>query len=153
LLNAVKSYGGYNNIPYAEKEKLLCHYRHKDIKAILFASSHNKCAFCEGKPGESGYIEVEHFAPKSIYPQLAFNWDNLLPVCRKCNEDKSDFDTKIRPIINPAAEDPEGLLTYRDLVMAPLPGTGEEDKAKTTIEVCNLNSPRLYVHIAELSGS
>lgn len=150
LLNAVSHYGGYDKIPTGQKKKLLVHYRHDDIKKSLFRSSHYKCAFCECRPGESGYIEVEHFAPKSIYPELTFSWDNLLPVCRKCNDDKSAFDTQTTPIINPSEEDPEKLITYNMLVMEPAPGSGDEVKAKNTIEVCNLNSPRLYKARSEL---
>lgn len=150
LLEAVKLYGEFSKIPDAEKNKLLSHYRHQDIRSALAESSHYKCAFCECKPGESGNIEVEHFEPKSIYPDQAFDWDNLLPACRKCNEAKTDHDTRIAPIINPAKEDPETLLTYNYLQMVPLDGSGEEDKAKRTIEVCNLNSNRLYSARSEL---
>ena len=144
LLKAVESYGGYSNIPDAEKKSLLSHYKHKDIQKILFESSHQKCAFCECKPGESSNIEVEHFEPKSIYPELAFEWNNLLPSCRKCNEAKLDFDTRVSPIINPTIEDPENLLTYFLLRIVPINGTGEELKAQNTIDVCNLNCERLY---------
>ena len=150
LLDAVRIYGGYSEIPDIEKNKLLSHYRHKDIQNALAESSHYKCAFCECKPGEGGNIEIEHFEPKSIYPDLAFDWDNLLPSCRKCNEAKSDFDTHVTPIINPAKEDPEALLTYKLVQIIPRDGSGEEEKAQNTIEVCDLNSIRLYKARAEL---
>ena len=153
LLDAVKSYGGYSEIPDAERDKLLLHYRHKDIRKALSESSHGKCAFCECKPGESGNIEVEHFEPKSIYPDLTFEWDNLLPSCRKCNEAKSDFDTRISPIINPTKEDPEKLLTYSFLRIIPRNDSGKVEKAHNTIEVCNLNSERLYDARASLMKS
>ena len=144
LLNAVASYGGYDKIPEAEKKSLLSHYKHKDIQKLLFACNHHKCAFCECKPGESSNIEVEHFEPKSIYPELAFEWENLLPSCRKCNEAKLDHDTRKSPIINPTKEDPETLLTYDFLRIIPLQGSGKEEKADNTITVCNLNCDRLY---------
>lgn len=144
LLDAINTYGGYSKIPEVEKSSLLSHYRHKDIQDALFASSHQKCAFCECEPGESGHIEVEHFEPKSLYPALAFEWDNFLPACRKCNEAKLDFDTYVNPIINPAVEDPEQLLTYDYLRIKPRAGSGEESKAQLTIDVCNLNCGRLY---------
>lgn len=144
LLTAVATYGSYSNIPEKEKKQLLSHYKHKDIQDVLFSSSHHKCAFCECKPGESGNIEVEHFEPKSIYPELTFDWNNLLPACRKCNESKLNFDTRVTPIINPATENPEDLLTYSLLRITPLVGSGEEAKAQTTIDVLNLNCERLY---------
>ena len=144
LNDAISSYGSYDKVPTRIKNSLLSHYRHKDIQKELFESSFYKCAFCECKPSESGNIEVEHFAPKSIYPDLAFNWDNFLPSCRKCNEAKSDFDTISYPIINPAKVDPETLLTYDFLRICPMKGTSNEKLAENTIEVCNLNCSRLY---------
>lgn len=144
LLDAINIYGEYSKIPESEKKSLLSHYRHKDIQIALSASSHHKCAFCECIPGESSHIEVEHFEPKSLYPDLAFEWDNLLPSCRICNEAKSDADTRTNPIINPAIEDPEQLLTYSFLRIKPLESSGQEQKAQQTIDVCNLNCERLY---------
>ena len=144
LQNAINAHGGYNKIPQEKKKVLLSHYRHKDIQEALSKSSHGKCAFCECKPGDSGNIEVEHFKPKSIYPDLTFEWDNLLPACRKCNEAKLNHDTGLIPIINPSIEDPETLLTYNFIEICPISGTQHEEKAKNTIEVCNLNCTRLF---------
>lgn len=140
LINAVKQYGGYSSIPKDEKEKLLKNYRHKEIQSALSESSFGKCAFCECIPSESGYLEVEHFAPKSIYYQLAFDWDNLLPVCRICNEAKSSHDTIIEPIVNPSKEDPKSFFDFNYILMVPLRECLDQDKAERTIEVCNLNS-------------
>lgn len=150
LTDAVVDYGGYDKIPSNIKDSLLAHYRHKGIQITLAQSSFYKCAFCECKPGESGNIEVEHFEPKSLYPEGTYDWDNLLPSCRKCNEAKRDYDTRTIPIINPAKEDPEALLTYCLLDICPVEGTVDETKARNTIEVCNLNSPRLHRARADL---
>jgi uncharacterized protein (TIGR02646 family) len=144
LKDAISTYGGYDKIPEVEKESILIHYRHKDIRKALSESSFDKCAFCECKPSESGNIEIEHFAPKSIYPDLTFEWDNLLPSCRKCNEAKSDFDTILEPIINPAIVDPETIFTYDFLRICPIKNIPEEEIASRTINVCNLNNSRLY---------
>ena len=118
------------------------HYRHESIKEKLFASSFSKCAFCESKPAESGNIEVEHFKPKSLYPDLAFYWNNFLPVCRKCNDSKGDHDTGSEPIVNPSVDDPEKIFTYCFLNIVPVSET--DVVAEKTIEVCDLNSERLY---------
>lgn len=152
-MDAVDKYGGYSKIPSKERENLLSHYRHRDIQNTLAKSSYDKCAFCECKPGESSNIEVEHFAPKSIYSDLTFEWDNLLPACQRCNQAKSDFDTIKNPIINPSKIDPETLLTYNCLRIAPILGTVYEEEAKTTIDVCNLNCTRLYRARANLMQS
>lgn len=148
LMEAITGYGDYSKIPTDEKEKLLAHYRHQDIKSILFQSSLQKCAFCETKPGESGNIEVEHFSPKSIYPELAFKWENFLPACRKCNERKDDHDTVINPIVNPYDVNPEDIFHYKDIRIAA--NDVHEEVGERTIRVCGLNSVRLMKPRADI---
>lgn len=148
LKNNIAKYGDYEKIPLSIKNAMWVHYRHHDIKEKLFASSHQKCAFCEAKPAESGNIEVEHFKPKSLYPELAFEWDNFLPVCRKCNDSKSNHDTGKEPIVDPSSDDPETIFTYNFINIVP-----KDDKneiATKTIEICDLNSERLYEARAKL---
>lgn len=148
LKDAINNFGDYSRIPKEQKEKLLLHYRHHEIKIILFQSSFHKCAFCETKPGESGNIEVEHFAPKSIYPELAFKWENFLPACRNCNGSKDDHDTVNAPIINPYEVNPEDIFHYNDIKIAA--NDAHEEVGERTIRVCGLNSARLMKPRADI---
>jgi uncharacterized protein (TIGR02646 family) len=43
------------------------------------------CMYCE----DNEAYQVEHFWPRVIYPELAFEWMNYLYVCGKCNLSKS----------------------------------------------------------------
>jgi uncharacterized protein (TIGR02646 family) len=147
FLAAVDKYGGYKKIPKEEKDRLIGHYRHDQIKQALFPSSFLKCAFCEGKPQENGNIEVEHFFPKSIYPKKIFSWENFLPSCRKCNDSKLVHDTGQEPIINPYDDNPDDYFEYTDILIAPI---NENKKARDTITVCSLNSARLMKPRAEI---
>lgn len=140
---ALTKYGSYKDIPEAEKQKLVSHYRHDEIKNALIASSNGKCAFCECIPSEGGNVEVEHFRPKSIYPKHTFDWSNLLPACRKCNGTKLDHDTIAEPIINPYDYDPESLFYYDDIEMK-VQECPDKQLGLKTIEICGLNSVRLY---------
>ncbi|MGX7004114.1 retron system putative HNH endonuclease [Caballeronia sp. KNU42] len=142
LTTAVEKYGSYKAIPADEKEKLVCFYRHSNIKDALEKSSHGKCAFCESKPAESGNIEVEHFAPKSIYYDLTFDWGNFLPCCRKCNQLKATHDTVVYPIVNPYDQDPNDYFYFQDISLRPICGVNHKVAAET-IEVCGLDSARL----------
>jgi hypothetical protein len=37
-------------------------------------------------------MDVDHYLPSSDFPYLAYCWDNLLPTCKRCNQNiKSDF--------------------------------------------------------------
>lgn len=149
LSDAVSKYGSYKDIPDAEKEKLLTRYRHNDIKEALSLSSHGKCAFCECIPSEGGYIEVEHYKPKSIYPASTFDWLNLLPSCSQCNGSKLHHDTVVEPIVNPYDVDPNGIFYFDGISMKPSPGP-YFDLAKQTIDVCGLETIRLWKPRAEI---
>lgn len=52
------------------------------------------CIFCQQKltiaTGNDDARSVEHFRPKSKYWWLSLSWDNLFPVCIKCNKEKDD---------------------------------------------------------------
>lgn len=148
LLDNIDKYSAYEKIPLEIKNSMWIHYRDKEIKTILFGSSYGKCAFCEAKPAESGNIEVEHFMPKSLYPDKTFEWNNLLPVCRKCNNSKSNHDTGKEAIVNPCEVDPEKIFTYNFLNIEPI--DRDDVVAERTIEVCDLNSERLYDARAKL---
>lgn len=143
LLDTIARYGSYTAIPKEVKESLLKYYRHQDIKDMLFPISHDKCAFCESFPAESGNIEVEHFYPKSLYPTKAFEWENLLPCCRKCNDAKGTLDTMVDTIINPCIENPKDYLGFESLFLISLDDSIDKEKANRTIKKLKLNSSRL----------
>lgn len=145
LLGLVKEYGTYEKIPQKLKNAAIKHYRHQDIKDILFESAYRKCAFCEGFPEDNGNIEVEHFHPKSSYPDETFLWENLLPCCRKCNSAKDAHDTKTKVIINPYINNPEEHLAVSFMRII-----GKDEIGARTIDVCGLQGTRLYRPYSEL---
>ena len=140
--NVIQKFGDFNNIPEELKEKLLNSYKHNDIKDPLFNCSHNKCAYCETK-SYGGYLEVDHFAPKKLYPKLSLKWSNLLPSCKECNINKSTHDTILEPIINPCEVNPEPYFIYEFLSIYPSETAPDIELAERTIRVCNLNRPKL----------
>lgn len=138
LNNSIKKYGSFNKIPEIERDKIVRNYNHRDIKEVLFNCSHEKCSYCEIIPSSS-YMEVDHFEPKSRYLELVLVWDNLLPACRKCNNYKSNHDTRAFPIINPTKINPEPYFDYSFLSINPSKTSPNWDLSKRTIDVCNLN--------------
>ncbi|QYJ99440.1 hypothetical protein K0J45_09700 [Shewanella alkalitolerans] len=149
LKDAIASYGSYKTIPEKEKQKLISHYRNEHVRCALIKSSYGKCAFCECIPSEGGNVEVEHFKPKSIYPELTFEWNNFLPSCRKCNGSKDSHDTGIEPIINPYDIDPKDVFYFEDIEIKAVESSLKESADKT-IEVCGLNTVRLWKPRAEI---
>lgn len=80
-------------------------YSHPEIKSALVTETHRKCAYCESKPLHVAHGDVEHIQPKSIQPELAFEWSNLTLACSKCNGAKSNQEGFIDPyVIEPADE-------------------------------------------------
>lgn len=107
------------------------------ITEPLLKMSSGKCCFCETKVNEeSKYMEVEHFHPKdlTLYPDEVVLWDNLLPICKRCNGKKSNHDTKNEPIIHPVRDNPKAHLKLRNYRFRDLSKLG-----KCTIDVTDLN--------------
>jgi uncharacterized protein (TIGR02646 family) len=110
------------------------------IRETLLQMSSGKCCYCEaeiGKP-DSPYMEVDHFYPKDKYPDEVVQWENLLPVCGKCNKNKLAHDTKKEPIIHPAKDIPK---QYLELITTDNGYTiqGTTPLGKKTEEIIKLN--------------
>lgn len=84
------------------------------IKNALLAESYSKCAYCEAPIG-AGHreIHVDHFMPKSKYPETVVQWDNLIPSCPHCNKSKSDIDPSEYPIVNPYKDEPKEFFILK----------------------------------------
>lgn len=112
------------------------------ISKQLLSMSDGKCCFSECKLVEEGkYLEVEHFYPKSIYPDEVLKWENLLPISSAVNKAKLDHDTKAEPIINPRFDDPKKHLAFKTYRFK-----GKDEIGNTTVEVLNLNDTNLWVN-------
>ena len=149
LKDSIKKHRSFDKIPEAERDRIVRNYHHKDIKEVLFNCSHEKCSYCEIIPSSS-YMEVDHFEPKSLYPELVLDWDNLLPACKKCNSNKLDYDTRTSPIINPTKINPEPFFDYDFLCIKPSNTSPDWVLSKRTIDVCNLNRYELSKERMEL---
>ena len=108
------------------------------VKRFLHKSQHGKCCYCERKR-DKGETDVEHFRPKARvkeageghhgYWWLAYDWENLLIACKKCNQKKGtrfplkdekkrvyekgyDLGEEEPLLINPLEKDPELFIDY-----------------------------------------
>jgi uncharacterized protein (TIGR02646 family) len=140
LVALVKKYGSYESIPKNEKSDAIKNYAHPDITAALLGRGGKaKCIYCESYVDITGYANIEHYYPKSLYPNETFSWDNLFVGCALCNTPKNNFDTSRKPFIHPVNDNPEDYLTFDELNYVPkfTSGTAYE-KAKNLIEACKL---------------
>jgi hypothetical protein len=79
-------------------------------------------------------MQVEHFYPRSIYPESVVDWDNLLPSCNRCNRKKWDHDTKKDRIIDPSKADPRDHLFMRSYRFY-----SKDELGRSTIDILVLN--------------
>lgn len=106
------------------------------IKDSLLEMSFHKCCYCECDLSVAdSYPEVEHFHDKHDYPDEVVEWNNLLSACKRCNSHKSDHDTIVEPIVNPAEDIPQD---YMKLVNCSY-YQGINDKGKMTVSTLELN--------------
>lgn len=89
---AAAHYGAGRKNPFKFKA-----YKSKDVVEALGVLFHKKCAYCEGRFGAFGPVDIEHYRPKGGvsedpahcgYWWLAASWDNLLPSCVDCNRER-----------------------------------------------------------------
>ncbi len=103
----------------------------------LYLRSHGKCAFCESRMADVANPHVEHYRPKSKFPELAFTWNNWLLSCKRCNDKKwvhfPMCDTE-PCLIDPASENPEVHIEFKGYM--PIPKT---QRGAKTIELVGLD--------------
>ena len=62
------------------------------IRESLLTITHRKCIYCESALGVTSELNIEHYLAKTLRPEIAFEWTNLLPACRICNGEKGETD-------------------------------------------------------------
>ncbi len=114
-----------------------------EIKELLnqMATGRNRCMYCEDNEG----TYIEHFYPKSDYPERAFDWKNYLLACSGCNSNykRNQFplsQEETPMLIDPTKDNPDEHLT-----LTPTTGlfVGRTDRGTDSIEICDLNRQTL----------
>jgi len=115
----------------------------RKLKPELLEKFNNKCVYCGVKLYEPMMADIEHFYPKSIYPHLALDMDNLLIACKACNMLKSnkfplDGDGNSL-LIHPVKEN------FSDHIIQLKNGylEGKTEKGQATIDILQLNRSSL----------
>ena len=116
------------------------------LKEAVLNMAFGKCCYSEILlDEESKYMEIEHFYPKSKYPEKVLEWGNLLPSCKKCNIAKDDHDVEIEPIVNPFADDPKEFLYFKNYRYFPKNEVGERTILVLDINHHSLVKPRFKI--------
>lgn len=115
-------------------------YNHRDNKVALRRSTSDKCMYCESDVTTTQYGDIEHFRPKSRYPELEFDWNNLGFACRTCNHKKLAKFDEDTPYIDPYSENPNEFFVFFGPLIRPLHAS---ERAALTINDIGLNRPEL----------
>ena len=94
-------------------------YGYGEVVEVLHRMQHGKCCYCEMCIAESrSGRHVEHYRPKSLFPALTYQWNNLLLACADCNSaklDKFPYSEDRKPLLidpsDPSA-DPEDHIEF-----------------------------------------
>ena len=109
------------------------------IRETLLNGTQHKCCYCEKQIG-LGFpdMHIDHYRPKSLYPDLVVEWDNLMPCCGDCNRSKSNHDTVKMPIVNPFIDEPKNYFFLKDFRYKAIDNR-YDSVANTTINILGLN--------------
>jgi len=131
-------------------------YNQRQVKEALRQMFSDKCAYCESHITHIDFGEIEHFRPKSTFPHLCFDWDNLLLGCSVCNGAQfkgNNFPEEVEngPIVNPVTDNPGDFLAFE---YDPNSGTANileiHHRGKTTVNVLGLNRRELVRHRSDV---
>jgi uncharacterized protein (TIGR02646 family) len=111
------------------------------LKVPILELTCGKCVFCESPLEVQAFAQVEHYVARTVAPDLAFEWTNLLPVCPVCNTRKGGTDHQ-GSLLKPDDEDPEPFFwlgPQGELEADPRLSPSDAVRAVETIRICDLN--------------
>lgn len=104
MIRVKKSLSAPNSLQCSNPAK----YNGQDVQVALYIDQNGKCYLCEQLTRQN--YDIEHLKPKSKYPNLEFDWQNLLLICPNCNKKKS---SGFENLINPISENIEEIIEHR----------------------------------------
>lgn len=131
------------------REKAEKKYNHINVKTALKQMFSEKCAYCESHITHIEYGHIEHYKPKSIFPELCFDWNNFLLCCGVCNGKEykgNKFPTQEEGgfLINPVDENPNDFFEFEfDVDTGTANILPRNQRGQTTETILGLNRPEL----------
>ena len=116
-------------------------YNHRDVKSSLMQEAHGKCVYCESRVRDVAYGEIDHIKPKSRFPDLRRDYDNLAFCCQMCNNAKSSYYSDgDGDVVNPYVDDPgDHFRAVGPWIIA----KGGSERAAVTLAAIDLNRSEL----------
>lgn len=68
--------------------------KYKEMTSLLKQCSKYHCSYCDSYPMGKRNIKdtIDHFRPKTKFPLIAYQWENLFISCHYCQEKGNKFD-------------------------------------------------------------
>lgn len=109
----------------------------------VMAGKRERCMYC----GDSHGTDIDHFWPKTPYPEKMFIWTNLVLSCTECGRFKGErfpLQSAAPQLIDPTAEDPWEFLDFDpgtgNIVSRYDPAVGDwKSKGSATVELLQLD--------------
>jgi hypothetical protein len=128
------------------KRKLTpCRYtKYQSYKPYLQTEFNNKCVYCMTPDTLNNYnnFGVDHYRPKTIFPELINEYSNLFYCCNKCNSLKGHYWPKTGRehlfIPNPCDHTMTEHLKFKDDLVYP-----KTDAGSFTVETLCLNDDKV----------
>ena len=142
-------------------------YAHDSVTCLLHTAQYGKCCYCESLIDHVGYENIEHFRPKGGcrqsevssekmmgYYWLAYDWDNLMISCPRCNTSHkrnffplenngrraglptSDLSSEQPLLIDPFRDDPADFIAFHAEVVFAI---NNNHKGRETIKALGLD--------------
>ena len=119
-------------------------YRHNEVKQELQKMYGELCCYCEQRIGHVAFGNIEHRQPKSVFPELTFDWNNLHLACPVCNTAKKDKWNSTHPILDAAVDlDINSKHLSYKVTRLSVERSALSDCGATTINHTSLNRPVL----------
>ena len=99
----------------SRNQRILATVEWKRIRLKVLARDAHTCAYC-GEPAN----EVDHVVPLAVDRSQAYDMDNLVAACRRCNNLKGAknkrvfLSTSVTPPVFPAYVSPTRSITHED---------------------------------------
>lgn len=134
---------------------------YSDLIELLLIMTKKHCSFCDSSPMRSQIREtIEHFRPKSLFPRLAYQWENLFACCGRCQDAKGDkFDELL---LKPDEIEYEFTRYFffdaqtGELMPQPQATPEDQNRAVVTIQLYKLNEfgrPDARLTVLEMSAA
>ena len=133
-----------------------------EFRSALGSRSADICWYCERQcepASEAGgkAATVDHFKPRSRFPELTYEWTNWVFSCRRCNEDHKQDKWPASGYVDPSdsnvQERPEQYFNYDVLTgeIVPHPGLQGDAKLRAEITIDDLGLNKIDVRFYRIN--